>query len=78
MLEVRSQASLAQASDFTVTPWLVTPGVLCPAFSLWCPGGLVVNSVAHRNELREDCSLLLSPQEPGRRMDVCGVRGVVV
>lgn len=43
--------ALAPASDFTVTPWLVTPADLCPAFPLWCPGGLVVHSVAHRNEL---------------------------
>ena len=29
--------ALAPASDFTVTPWLVTPGIQCPAFPLWCP-----------------------------------------
>lgn len=56
MLEVLDRRpSLAQASGYSHTLASIdSRSVPVPCFlSLWCPGGLVVNSVALRNELRE-------------------------
>lgn len=72
--------ALAPASDFTVTPWLVTPGVRALP-SLSGALGLMVHSVAHRNELGEWAlpGSFLSPSRCPTQWSlhaVCGMHGV--
>ena len=74
--------SLAQASDFTVTPWLVTPGVPVSCFLSGALMGLWFT--VWPTEMSSESGLCLAhsylPQgarPSGRSTDVCGMRGVV-